>query len=131
MRDNTTMVTTTAALRWPLKVGPDGRFLLCGSREEGWSQRVAAVVSTRLSERVMRTGYGCTLPDDLFSALPDNEPNRAIRQAINQWLPAITVLDVRVITSAPDVLVEVDYLVPGGTEQTMHASFTTPLDEPK
>lgn len=125
------MVTEISALRWPLKVGPDGRFLLCGSREEGWSQRMAAVISTRIPERVMRSGYGCTLPDELFSPLPDSEPNRAVRQAVNQWLPAITVQEVRVVSGVPNVAIEVDYVVPGGTEQTMHASFTTPLDEPK
>ena len=124
-------VNGISALRWPMKVGPDGRFLLCGSIEEGWSQRLAALISTRIPERVMRVGYGCTLPDELFSPLPDSEPDRAIRQAVGQWLPSLTVLDVRVISGVPDVLIEVDYRVPGGTEETMRASFTTPLDEPK
>lgn len=115
------------ALRWPLSVGPDGRFALSATREDAWGRRVLAVVSTRLGERVMRADYGCGAADALFDTVDAQAMSQSIRQALNTWTPALEITNIRVAAAGAQVDVEVDYRLPGGTEQSVATAFRTPV----
>ena len=114
-----------AVLRWPMEIAPDRTFALCQDISEGWAQRVKALITTRTPERVMRTSYGCTLADALFDPIGiTDDPEAAVRQAIGKWLPSLEVTDVRITgKNTPEVLIEVDYKIPGGQEQTVNTLF--------
>lgn len=117
------------ALRWPLEIGPDGKLATVSSMSEGWAQRVKSVVSTRPRDRVMRSTYGCAVPDNLFTPVPTDSPERLIRQAIGTWIPQVEVQEVVVQHASSDVDIEVHYRIPGGDMQQMKAAFGTPAGE--
>lgn len=120
-----------AALRWPMIVAPDGRFAVCADVSEGWAQRVKAVITTRLPERVMRSDYGCGVTDMLLGISDVRDATTLIRQAMSTWLPALEISDIRVTGGgSPEMVIELDYRTPGGDVETVLASFRTPVEEP-
>ena len=124
------MSTGIPVLRWPLQVGPDGRMEMCSTLEEGWAQRVKMIVTTRLPERVMRTTYGCEVPDGLFAPVPMGDPKKAVRDALARWAPQIEVLDVEVTYGgSSEVVLVIHYRIPGGTVQEVRAAFRSQVVE--
>lgn len=97
------------------------------SLEQGWSDRVKAIISTRVGERVMRESYGCEIGDALFSPLTEVEAKRMIRKALSRWAPPIEIIDIRVTSNRSVFEVFVDYRLPGGTEQSVYSTFRTPV----
>ena len=97
------------------------------SLEQGWADRVKAIISTRVGERVMRESYGCEIGDALFSPLTEVEAERMIRKALSRWAPPIEIIDVRVTSDRSAFEVFVDYRLPGGTEQSVYSTFRTPV----
>ena len=43
----------------------------------------------------MRTTYGCDLPERLFTVLTPTTPEDDIRRAVAQWLPLLTINEVK------------------------------------
>lgn len=117
------------ALRWPLEVGANGKLATVSSLSEGWAQRVKCVVSTRPRDRVMRSTYGCAVPDNLFTPVPTDSPERLIRQSLATWVPQVDVTDIQVNHGGSTVDIEVHYRIPGGSEQQMNTSFASPAGE--
>lgn len=121
------MSVSIAALRWPLVVGPTGTFVSATTLEQGWSDRVRAIISTRIGERVMRNTYGCEIGDALFSPLTESEAERMIRKALSEWAPPIEVIDISVVQNKAVFDVTVDYRLPGGTNESVYTTFRTPV----
>lgn len=75
----------------------------------------------------MRTTYGCDLPERLFTHLTPTTPEDDIRRAVAQWLPLLTINEIKfnereiyrengVVDQYIDV--EVRYTTPSRTEST-------------
>lgn len=119
-------------LRWPLSIRPDGMFDQPSNLSEGWAQRITALLSTRPVERMMRSSYGCSLADEVFGAMPSEMADKEVRRAVGVWLPRLSVLSVSVAHSSDSyvrvALVSVAYQTPGGTEEEIALSFSTPVE---
>lgn len=103
-------------LAFPLAVTPHGR-LATARAEAKIEQAVWLIVATATGERVMRPGYGCTIHDMLFDPNNPGSQSRladAVRQALTDQEPRITVLDVTVESGPSDpsaALIRIDYRI--------------------
>ena len=111
------------ALSWPISLDENGKFRLSSTISELWSQRVIAVLSTRIGERVMRNDYGCGLAGSLFSPIEGTNAEQEIRKAMGLWLPRLTVTKVTVTTKGSELLAEVEYSTPDGSIQDVAMAY--------
>lgn len=98
-------------LKWPLQVGPDGRFVTTESPSEVWMNRMSQLLCSRMGERVMREDYGTTVPAAIFENALDN-PDDAVRRAVRKWLPYVTVNSVDVLQFEAEYQVTVTFTTP-------------------
>lgn len=112
-----------SSLKWPIELDESGKFALAGDIYDTWAQRVKALLSTRLGERVMRTDYGCGIVDDLFDPVSAMDPEQQVRVAMGKWLPRLTVTNVLVSSLGSQVRIEVTYRTPDGSTQQVAQAF--------
>lgn len=112
-----------AALKWPLAVSSSGNFEVCSTVHEAWGLRMRVLLSTRFSERAMRTDYGCGLLDALFSPTSTLSAEDEVRRAVSKWLPRLTVQKVEVAADDEEVTVRVLYKTPDGSLEEMYETY--------
>lgn len=112
-------------LRWPMQLGPDGRFAIATSPDEVWQDRMAQLICARMGERVMRTDYGTSVAAALFENALD-DPDTAIRDAVRKWLPFITVEKVSISQVKDTYAIQVDYTTPDSTQLSTTVGLEVP-----
>jgi phage baseplate assembly protein W len=105
-------------LRWPMRVGVDGRFETTATPDMVWGNRVSQVLSARMGERVMRSDYGLGLAEFLFETSLGENPEETVRAAVQRWLPNIRVDEVHVEQRKETWNIEVLYTTPDGSQLT-------------
>jgi phage baseplate assembly protein W len=112
-------------LKWPMQLGPDGRFVVARTPDEVWAGRVSQVLCARMGERVMRDDYGTNLVASLFeNALI--QPEESVREALKKWLPHIKVESVSVNQVQDTYEVEVIYTTPDSSLLTTTVGIESP-----
>jgi phage baseplate assembly protein W len=98
-------------LKWPMQLGPDGRFAVAQTPSEVWINRVSQLLCARMGERVMRGDYGTNVAAALFENAMD-DPETAIREAMKKWLPHLKVESVKVTQTLDTYQVGVSFSTP-------------------
>jgi phage baseplate assembly protein W len=102
-------------ISFPFRFDGFGKVAITSDMSRIWADRVRAVISTYPGERLMRSGYGTALPDDLFgsvSAAPEFIDIQ-VANAFSEWLPDVTLKGVNFIGSGEsDIEMQVNYSVP-------------------
>lgn len=117
-----------AALRWPLEVGPKGKFAMCYDIYEAWDLRVRGLLSTRFDDRVMRIDYGCGVVDGVFSTVSEMAPEETIRRAMSKWLPRLVVEEVFISRTGGEVVITLRYRTPDGTLREVLQTYKSGAD---
>jgi phage baseplate assembly protein W len=103
-------------IRFPMTVDHTGAIALAGG-PDSLDRSIRVILSTGQGERPMRAGFGCAIWDLLFAPVNDNALGlmaQAVRDAIGQWEPRVTLEDVQVTPDPADaalVLISVSYRV--------------------
>jgi uncharacterized protein len=87
-------------LAWPMRVDHSGSISLTGGAAD-LDSSVRLILLTAPGERLMRPDFGCRIHELVFEPINANTVglmNLAVRQALAQWEPRITVEDVEVET---------------------------------
>jgi phage baseplate assembly protein W len=86
-------------LRFPIAIDSRGGIALA-SGPEVIECALRVVLSTAPGERVMRPNFGCKIWDLLFEPINANTiglMEEAVREAVAQWEPRVTLVDVSII----------------------------------
>jgi phage baseplate assembly protein W len=108
-----------------MELGPDGRFAVATSPDEVWADRLAQLVCARMGERVMRNDYGTNIAAALFENALD-DPDTAIREAAQKWLPHITIQKVSVNQVQDTYQIQVDFTTPDNTPLSTTVGLEVP-----
>lgn len=112
-----------SVLRWPIELDSAGKFARCFDLNDVWQQRVATVISTRIGERAMRTDYGCAVASALFDPMRMLSPEQQVREALQKWLPRITVESVTMVTNGGKADIAVTFRTPDGALQEVTQTY--------
>jgi phage baseplate assembly protein W len=88
----------------PLAAGADGRIALA-RLDDSIRQSILLIIGTAKGERVMRPTFGCGIHELVFAP---NDPtthallSQEIRDALIDWEPRVSVLDIQIETHAED-----------------------------
>jgi phage baseplate assembly protein W len=123
-------------MRWPLGVDHTGGIGLTRGAID-LDRSITVVLSTAPGERVMRPAFGCRIWELLFEPVNANTLGlmaQAVRQAIAQWEPRVTVIDVHVTPDPADhgrVDIDVTYEVRTTNDQRnlVYPFYVIPRDE--
>lgn len=74
----------------------------------------------------MRETYGCGAVSSMFESAGLDDTEDQVRRALGTWVPAVSVVSVRVRHREDERSVEVGYQLPGGTVRTVEANFRSP-----
>lgn len=100
----------------PFAIDALGRVAFTEDPVEQVTEKVRMILDTRFGERCMRPRYGADLGAFVFGYNDDAEVTMLqteINTALGQWLPNVTVLDVRTLSTEDSTLaVEVNYSIP-------------------
>ena len=83
-------------IAFPMRVDHTGSIAMVSGPED-IDRSIAMVISTARGERLMRPEFGCAIWDQLFEPINENTLGlmaEAVRDALAQWEPRITVEDV-------------------------------------
>ena len=83
-------------IAFPMRVDHTGAIAMVSGPED-IDRSIAMVISTARGERLMRPEFGCAIWDQLFEPINENTLGlmaEAVRDALAQWEPRITVEDV-------------------------------------
>lgn len=117
------------AISLPFRIDGYGRVATTNSDLKVWADRVRAVVTTFVGERVMRPAWGTEVPADLFAAIED-APSLVyndIHTAFQDYLPSLTLIDVVLVDEDEGngtLELEILYQVPSITSDTQTTSLT-------
>lgn len=101
----------TATLRVPFDIGPTGRIGRADSPYDAANQYLKVLLLTRISERVMRPGYGTEVRDGLFDVVDEvtiASMESEIRDAVREWEPAVSIEAIEI--DAVGSMVRIDIL---------------------
>jgi uncharacterized protein len=100
----------------PFAIDALGRVAFTEDPIEQITEKVRMVVGTRFGERCMRPRYGADLDPFIFGFNDDvavTMVQTEITNALGQWLPSVTVTDVRTMSTDDSALaIAVDYTIP-------------------
>jgi uncharacterized protein len=122
-------------LAWPLRVDHSGSISLTSGAAD-LDSSVRLILVTAPGERLMRPEFGCRIHELVFEPINANTlglMKHAVRQALTQWEPRITVEDVEVETD-PDtsglVRIHVGYRVRATNDRRnlVHPFYLIPHD---
>lgn len=102
----------TTTMRVPFDVGPTGRIGRAVDEYDVANQYLKVLLLTRVSERVMRPGYGAAVRDNVFEPIGDlviQEIEDEIREAIKAWEPTVSVHEI-VFDDEKGSVLEIDLL---------------------
>lgn len=100
----------------PFAIDSLGRVAFTEDPIQQVTDKVTMVVRTSYGERCMRPRYGADLASFIFGYNDDTELTMLqteISTALSQWLPTVSVLDVRMLSNDDSTLaIAVDYSIP-------------------
>lgn len=116
----------SSAISFPFTLDPFGVLETTDLASKIWTDRVLTLLSTNIGQRPILTDYGT----DIMRYLFENENNtalgidQAIRSAIANWLPEISVkeIDINNIDSDGRLIVNLTILLPDSTIKTLNVS---------
>ena len=91
-------------LTWPMGVDHTGALRLTDGAQD-LERSIRVVLATAPGERVMRPQFGCRIWEMLFEPVTPGllgEMSAAVKDALAQWEPRVTVDDVDVVPDAQD-----------------------------
>ncbi|MEM7092076.1 MAG: GPW/gp25 family protein [Actinomycetota bacterium] len=109
-------------LTFPMGVNVQGGISLSGG-DALIEQSIRIILSTALTERVMRPEFGCAVWDHVFAPLTDAlvlEIADATREALKRWEPRIDLTNVDVVPDPADqsrVLIDLSYEIAATNER--------------
>ena len=101
---------------FPAGVDPSGGIAM-SSGADAIDDSLRIVVSTAKGERVMRPAFGCAIWDLLFAPVNANTLGlmaEAVRDAVGQWEPRVTLEEVTVTPNRADpsrIDIEIEYVI--------------------
>lgn len=122
-------------ISFPFTIDTRGSVAMTTDPRKIWLDRVRAVVSTQIGDRVMRPEFGTdTLNAVLGMDGVERDPlERALRAAFSAYLPALALTDVSVSSDGDGLLtVNITYTLPNRQEVSTIVTFQdgSVIDEP-
>lgn len=121
-------------ISFPFAINARGAVAVTTDSRKIWLDRVRAVVSTQIGDRVMRPGFGTDTLNAILGLDDERAPlERAIRVAFATFLPALTLTSVGVEMDNEGVIVtSITYVLPDRHEVTTTVAFEdgSVIDEP-
>ena len=116
----------SSAISFPFTLDPFGALETTDLPSKIWTDRVLTLLSTNIGQRPILTDYGT----DIMRYLFENENNtalgvdQAIRSAIANWLPEISVKEISItnVDSEGRFVVDLTILLPDSTIKTLDVS---------
>ena len=102
-------------ISFPFRFDGFGKVATTSDMPRIWADRVRSVISTYPGERIMRSGYGTALPDDLFDSVSKAPEfiDIQVANAFSEWLPEVSLKGVTFVGSGEnDIEMQVNYSVP-------------------
>jgi len=134
----TVNLNTEIALAVPFALDGKGNILVNNNQSQIWSNRVRALIATRVGERVMRPEYGSKIGESLFNTIGSMSDivTREVNRVFNEYLPLLTLSNVAVSHNVltNELLVDISYQLPNTTTTTTQVgilvvSNTNPIYE--
>lgn len=134
----TVTLNTEIALAVPFALDGKGNILVNNNQPQIWSNRVRALIATRVGERVMRPEYGSKIGESLFNTIGSMSDivTREVNRVFNEYLPLLTLANVAVSHNVltNELLVDISYQLPNTTTTTTQVgilvvSNTNPIYE--
>ena len=134
----TIKTTNEIALSVPFSLDGNGNIVTTSNQSQIWSNRVRALIGTRIGERVMRPEYGTKIGESLFNTVSSMSEvvTREVNRVFHEYLPLLTLSDVKVShnTTTNELTVDIAYQLPNTTTTTTQVgivvvSSTNPVYE--
>lgn len=117
------------ALVLPFSLDSNGNIVTTSNQSQIWSNRVRALIGTRLGERVMRPEYGTKLGESLFNTVSSMSDvvTREVTRVFHEYLPLLTLSDVKINhnTTTNELIVDITYQLPNTTATTTQVGIVT------
>lgn len=117
------------AISYPFTLDPFGKTTSTTDQRKIYQDRVLTLLSTAVGERPMRPTYGTNMAVAMFENQGNVEAaiNQAIRSAVSNWIPELTVekINVKNFLDTGAVTVEVNVTLPDFTEDSITVVSTT------
>lgn len=117
------------AISYPFTLDPFGKTTSTTDQRKIYQDRVLTLLSTAVGERPMRPTYGTNMAVAMFENQGNVEAaiNQAIRSAVSNWIPELTVekINVKNFLDIGAVTVEVNVTLPDFTEDSITVVSTT------
>ena len=127
------------ALVLPFSVDGNGNIITTTNQSQIWSNRVKAVIGTRVSERVMRPEYGSKIGAALFNTVGSMSDivTREVNRVFHEYLPLLTLSGVAVThnENTNELLIDISYQLPNTSTTTTQvgvvvvSTTNTPYEE--
>ena len=134
----TVNLNAEVALVVPFTLDGNGNIVTTNNQSQIWSNRVRALIGTRLGERVMRPEYGAKIGEALFNTVGSMSDivTREVNRVFGEYLPLLTLSEVSVNHNelTNELIVNISYQLPNATTATTQVgvvvvSTTNPLYE--
>jgi phage baseplate assembly protein W len=115
-------LNSEVALVLPFMVDGNGNIITTNNQAQIWSNRVRALIGTRLGERVMRPEYGAKIGESLFNTVGSMSDivTREVNRVFQEYLPLLTLSEITIDhnTNTNQLLVNISYQLPNTTTTT-------------
>ena len=118
-------------LAYPITIDGGGNFRTLSTTEDEVRSHVKTLVGTNPGERVMSSTYGTRTLQHVFNMGTQGQADEfslEIREALNTWVPEITVIsvDVQPATYGGTALVNIRYALNNNTESSVTITASAP-----
>jgi phage baseplate assembly protein W len=100
--------------KFPVTVDETTGRVRTSQYEEDIQEAIRVIMMTRKGERLMRPDFGCGIHDYLFAGMDYSATSRMsleVQQALTEWEPRITDVEVGVDTEGGRLMIRVAYVV--------------------
>jgi phage baseplate assembly protein W len=116
------MANPEVSLRLPMSIDSSGSLLVTTDESIMWADRIKIAIGTRISERVMRPGYGTRIGESVFNTVSSLEDvvRRDVFKLFSEYFPLLTLSDIKTnfVETTGQVFIEVLYQLPNKKEST-------------
>ena len=117
------------AISFPFTLNPFGKTTSTILQEKIYQDRILTLLSTAVGERPMRPDYGTNIGVAMFENQGKIEAaiSQAVRSAVSNWIPEVTVENINVIKflDSGQVAVELNVTLPDFTTTNIQVLSTT------
>jgi phage baseplate assembly protein W len=117
------------AISFPFTLDPFGKIISTTNQNKIYQDKILTLLSTGIGERPMRPTYGTNIGAAMFEnqGKVDSAINQAIRTAISNWIPEITVekINIKGFLDTGAVTVELNVTLPDFEELSITVVSTT------